>query len=180
VSIVELGAGDGTFLLSVARQLRHHWNRVDLQLVDRQSLVSGETIRSYSALSWTVQCVEADVFSWIDEAGPADLVIANLFLHHFNDKQLVDLLEKISGFANGLIACEPRRVRWAAIAGVLVGLIGGNAVTRHDAIVSVRAGFAAHELSRIWPQSSGWETQEYEAGLFSHAFSAVRSSELVT
>jgi hypothetical protein len=57
----------------------------------------------------------------------------------------------------------------------LIGLIGANAVTREDAVLSVRAGFAGNELSALWPvEHGGWNLREYAAGLFSHCFLATR------
>jgi hypothetical protein len=52
-------------------------------------------------------------------------------------------------------------------------MVGCSEVTRHDAIVSVRAGFAGRELSMLWP-AEGWDTAEKSAGLFSHSFAARR------
>jgi hypothetical protein len=48
-------------------------------------------------------------------------------------------------------------------------------VTRHDAVLSVRAGFAGRELSALWPSADGWKLEERRAGLFSHLFVAHRA-----
>jgi hypothetical protein len=56
----------------------------------------------------------------------------------------------------------------------MLGLIGANAVTRHDAAVSVRAGFQGGELSALWPADPRWRLRECRAGLFSHLFLAQR------
>jgi hypothetical protein len=56
----------------------------------------------------------------------------------------------------------------------LLWAIGCNAVTRHDATVSVRAGFSGNELSALWPADSGWQLTERRAGFFSHVFVARR------
>jgi len=56
-----------------------------------------------------------------------------------------------------------------------MGLMGCNAVTRHDARVSVRAGFRDDELSRLWP-SGGWTLEERGAPPFSHLFVARRDA----
>jgi hypothetical protein len=45
-------------------------------------------------------------------------------------------------------------------------------VTRHDAVVSVRAGFRDDELTAIWPRDARWRIEERGRGLFSHAFTA--------
>jgi len=69
----------------------------------------------------------------------------------------------------GLVACEPRRGPFALWASHLVFALGANAVSRHDAVASVRAGFAGRELSALWPKA-GWELTERRALPFSHIF----------
>lgn len=173
-TLVELGAGDGTFLLRVARRL--HWRDVRVTLVDRQPLLSAGTRDGFRRLGWTVGAVEADVFDWLRKARPgaAEVIVANLFLHHFAAGKLANLLALAASRARLFAACEPRRGGLALTSARLLGLIGCNAVTRHDAVVSVRAGFAGRELSTLWPTAGGWRTSERPAGLFSHAFSATR------
>ena len=174
--IVELGAGDGTFLLAVASRLGSRGRNVEARLVDRQPLLSRDTAARFEALGWSVQAVEADVFEWLESspADAADVVVANLFLHHFQAEQLRRMLELIAGRTRWLVACEPARSA-VALAGVrLLRLIGCNGVTRHDAWVSVRAGFTGTELSTRWPARGGWELREGPAGWCSHWFQARR------
>jgi hypothetical protein len=101
-----------------------------------------------------------------------DAVIANLFLHHFEDARLAELLRGIARIARVFIAVEPRRSRWALACSRQLWAIGCNRVTRHDAPVSVRAGFAGNELSRLWPTDGRWSLEERAAGCFSHLFIA--------
>ena len=77
--------------------------------------------------------------------------------------------------ADALVACEPRRSRFALAASHLVAFLGANAVTRRDAVLSVRAGFVADELGRAWPDA-GWQLDEYEDGPFTHCFCARRDA----
>jgi hypothetical protein len=72
------------------------------------------------------------------------------------------------------VACEPRRSPSALIASYLVVAIGCNDVSRHDAVVSVRAGFSNHELSKLWPANGHWTLQERAALPFTHCFAACR------
>jgi hypothetical protein len=88
---------------------------------------------------------------------------------------LTELLRLVALRTRVLIACEPRRSGSALLASHLLGLAGCNDVTRHDAVVSVRAGFKARELSALWPERSGWTLRERACGLFSHGFVATRS-----
>jgi hypothetical protein len=49
-------------------------------------------------------------------------------------------------------------------------------VTRHDAVVSVRAGFSGRELSQLWPRAPGWRLDERPQAPFSHLFTARHAS----
>ena len=108
---------------------------------------------------------------------PHDLLIANLFLHHFAGDALARLLVGIAARSKVFVACEPRRAATALLGSHLVGLLGCNAVTRNDAVLSVHAGFRDAELTASWPKTLSWQIDEYPAGLFTHCFLANRSVE---
>jgi SAM-dependent methyltransferase len=175
--IVELGSGDGTFLLRVARRLAPMgWRELSVTMVDRQDIVAEKTRQAFRALGWEVEVAEADVFDFLAaaEQESADLIVANLFLHHFDDARLADLLRMAADVAPCFVACEPRRSALALAGSRLLWAIGCNDVTRHDAVVSVKAGFRGQELSALWPKNRLWQLSEGPAGLFSHAFVARR------
>jgi len=176
-TIVELGAGDGQFLLCVARRLAPRWQNVSVILVDRQRIVSPETCAAFARLGWVAQTEVTDVFDWMTKAGPrsADCIITNLFLHHLPGDSLGRLFEAVAERTHVFVACEPRRAPVSFAASRLLWLIGGNAITRHDAAISVRAGFARQELSGLWPRGGNWRLVERAAGLFSHCFIAHRA-----
>ena len=155
LKILEIGAGDGTLLLGVARSLVPAWPHVELTLLDRQDIVTPATLACYSDLGWSARVEVADVLEWAaGTAGVAprwDLITTTLFLHHFEGGQLDAILARVASSANRFFACEPRR-GWLALAGShLVGAIGANAVTREDAVSSVHAGFRAGEITALWP-----------------------------
>ena|ERR1051326_2310006 len=176
--LIEIGAGDGHFMLRVARQLGPGWGSKNAVLVDRQNAVSGDTLKGFAALGWGVESVQADVFEWMQRpaALAGDIVVANLFAHHFDDGQLAALFCKIAKAAGCFIALEPQRSLWSLSFSLLVGVLGCNRVTRHDAPISVRAGFAGNDLSRLWPETPEWRRVEHRAGPFSHLFIASRGS----
>lgn len=176
--LLELGAGDGTLMLGVARVLARSGVRAHLTLLDRQRLLDRSTAAGYEQAGWTAVAQVADVADWVAGPAPArwDAIVANLFLHHFAPRELGALLAAIAARTDRFFACEPRR-GWLALAGSrLVGAVGANAVTREDAVLSVRAGFAGEELTALWPAPSGpWRLHEYAAGLFSHCLCALRT-----
>jgi hypothetical protein len=167
--LVDLGAGDGSFMQRVVRRLNPPDIRVTL--VDR-ALVPGP-------MSWNALGVAADVHEFLARPGPRfDALVANLFLHHFEAGPLRRLLALAARRAPLFVACEPRRSRFAWHASRLLGALGCNDVTRHDAAVSVRAGFRGRELSALWPEGGGWRLTEGPAPPFGHLFVARRDAPL--
>lgn len=175
--IAEIGAGDGTFMLRLAEKASTRWKDVNVVLLDRRNIVGAETLHGFVRLGWRAKSVTADVFEWL--AQPADqvfdVIIANLFLHHFDAARLTILLSLLAPRTRMFIACEPRRSGLSLIGSRLLGLIGCNDVSRHDAVVSVRAGFDGKELSALWSARRAWTLQERANGVFSHCFVACRA-----
>jgi SAM-dependent methyltransferase len=169
--IAELGAGDGTLLLRIARRTRFRGG-ADVVLVDRQPVVSPETLDRYREIGCRVRIDSADAFDWLSGEAQYDAIVANLFLHHFDASALARLFSMAAARTAVFAACEPRRAHFPLAGSHMLGLIGCNEVTRHDAVLSVRAGFAGSELSALWPSSAGWKLEERPAGLFSHLFVA--------
>ncbi len=115
------------------------------------------------------------MFDWLERPGPrVDVVMANLFLHHFEDKPLAHMLSLIAERTGVFVACETRRSTATMVGARMLGAIGCNDVTRHDAAASIRAGFRDGELSALWP-AGPWSLGERARGLFaSHLFVARR------
>jgi hypothetical protein len=176
--LVDLGAGDGSFTLEVARRVAPHWPGMTAILVDRQSIVRPEVRDAFASLGWKLELVAADLFDYLarPEHG-ADIVTANLFLHHFSNEQLARLLAVVERWPRLFVACEPRRSTLVREASRLLWALGCNDVSIHDAVASTRAGFRNRELSALWPASGGWQLRERAAGPFSHCFVARRASQ---
>lgn len=169
--ICDLGGGDATLMLAVARKTG--WRDVLLTIVDRQNTVSGQTEDAFAALGWRVAVAETDVHAFLAEPRHRfDAITANLFLHHFQDEALREMLARAAERAPLFVACEPRRSARSVFASRCVGLLGCNGVTRHDAVKSVHAGFTGRELSALWPSGPRWRLDEKSAGLFGHLFAA--------
>ena len=186
--ILELGAGDGSLMLSVARALEPSWAPVELTLLDRQALLDTATIGAYAQLGWAVKGQATDIHDWAAttiqgsySAAPSarwDLIVTTLFLHHFESESLTRLLSAIALGTERFVACEPRRSRVTLLASQLIGTLGVNAVTRADAVTSVHAGFVNTEITDLWPApSTAWESREHAAGRFSQCFVAARTTE---
>ena len=88
----------------------------------------------------------------------------------------MELLHLIAQRVKVFIAIEPERAPWPLFCSRLLWAIGCNAVTQHDAVVSVCAGFSGNELSTLWLDKHNWQLTEHRAGAFSHLFIARKRS----
>jgi hypothetical protein len=177
-ALVELGAGDGSLALRLARKLARAWPDVHLTLLDLEPSVAPATAAAIRACGWTLDVVGADALDWLAQRPErtAGVVLANLFVHHFEGERLERLLQGIAASADAFVCCEPRRARLALVGSHLLGFIGCNDVTRYDAVVSVHAGFRDREIGAAWLKAcaSGWTLHETAAGAFNHLFVARR------
>lgn len=181
--ILELGGGDGSLILRLARSIRPRWTNVALTLLDRHDIVSPQTLSSYNALGWRVKVEQQDVMKWALQSRSEhyDLAIASLFLHHFEDSTLAVLLSAVAAHCDAFVACEPRRGVMAALGSSMIGLLGTSRVTREDAVTSVAAGFSRRELTALWPDDLGrWSTEEFTALPFTHCFTAALERRTVS
>ena len=174
--IVELGAGDGHFLLSVAGRLQGKWPGVNATVVDQLDALDPQTRGQFDRLGWSIHAEIAEASVWLRKASaqPAHAIVSNLFFHQFHAEQLTEMLHLAAQSACVVIALEPRRAWLPRLAGRLLWVIGCGPVTRHDAHISIRAGFSGSELSALWPDKKNWELTERPVGLFSHLFIARR------
>jgi hypothetical protein len=176
--VLDLGGGDATLTLKVAKRMRPRWQGVELVILDRMNVVEPETVREFRAIGWDLKVVTSDVFAFLAQAEPNsfDLVLSNLFIHHFQIDNLTKLLSLISSVTTGLVACEPRRSPLTVAGSAMLWAIGCTMVSVRDSITGARAGFTTDEISTLWPDRNSWECNEYDRGIFSHCFTARRKS----
>ena len=163
-------------MLRLAQRRASLWPNVRVTLLDRLNLVAPQTLDGIRKAGWTPAAVTMDVFDWLAQRDDSrwDVVLANLFVHHFASGELERLLAGIAARTCVFLCCEPRRSALALAGSHMVGLLGAGPVTRQDAVSSVHAGFRREELSSLWPNRHEWTVSEYSAGLFSHCFLARR------
>lgn len=132
--IVEIGAGNGVLCSKLARRFPH-------APVEAYDLVPAP-VDLHSRVKW----LQGDIFR-MSAPERSGVMIANLFLHHFEEDALAVLGRWCVEF-DVLIINEPDR---ASLPHVLGGILHPwiNRVTRHDMHVSIRAGFAVGEIYRF-------------------------------
>lgn len=144
--MTELGAGDGALSLKLAEQRL-------CQTHDLHAFDLAPRPASWPAdAAWT----QGDLFA--QNLPPSQVLIANLFLHHFQAEQLHLLGSRIAPETQLILAAEPARYRIHSFMGRLFcSLAQLNWVTRYDMQVSIRAGFRGQELPDFLGLDSSWE-----------------------
>jgi len=75
--LVELGAGDGSFALSLARRLSSVGQLRKVTLVDQAAFANGNAQGEFAKLGCVLNITQADVFDWLAGARAVDVIVAN-------------------------------------------------------------------------------------------------------
>lgn len=133
-----------------------------------------EHVDRFPALAPSIELVRCDAFTLLDRFGPEsfDYVHAGLFLHHLSDLRVQTMLRIMERLARrGVIWNDLVRSNLARV-GIRLLTLGGPPIVRHDARVSVAAGFTKHEAldlaRRAWEHDAA-----YRSSFFSQRFTVV-------
>ena len=135
--LLELGAGDGTFGQRLLRA----------GSMEASALLAVDLATRPADWPNEATWLQQDVLTGTLPA--AEVVIANLFLHHFEPPALRELGARLPKECKVLLCCEPARRRLHLWQGKLLSLLPLGRVTKHDMPVSIRAGFLGDELPRF-------------------------------
>jgi SAM-dependent methyltransferase len=102
-----------------------------------------------------VRCVRADVRALPFPPRAFDVVLASLFLHHFDAPEVAAVLRGLFALARrALVINDLRRARVPYVFGKAVfPLIFQSPVSVADGLVSIRRGFSAEELAAAFAQA---------------------------
>ena len=98
--------------------------------------------------------VAADVFAWPVRAKSVDIVLCSLFLHHFTDAEIGQILANFQAAARQTVVAVDLH-RHPLSRGFLPAtrfLAGWHPVTVHDGVISVDAAFTPSELRALAPR----------------------------
>jgi SAM-dependent methyltransferase len=137
-SVLDVGAASG----DMATQIRRRYPRATVVCLDQRAI----HLDAASGLR-----VAGDAFRLPFGERSFDFVFSSLFLHHFEDRQVVELLQSFRGVARrAVLAIDLERhplayyfipsTKW---------LLGWDSITVNDAPVSVESGFHRSELLRL-------------------------------
>ncbi len=163
--VLELGAGDGA--LSQKLIQRGICQPAQISALD---LASRPT-------DWPAEAAwhQRDLFA--ETLPDAEVIIANLFLHHFEEAQLAELGKRLPSTARLILAAEPARYRFHQIqGGLFCRLMRLHFVTRNDMMISIRAGFRGDELSQALGLDPEWTSTSRCGAFGAYQWEAIRDA----
>src|SRR6266436_2747672 len=155
VRIVDLATGSGDIPRLIVDRTRKIGAKVEIAALDQQS-VTIEIARKLSADYPEISFVEANILEW-QPAGPYDIVLCSLALHHFSDEDAMRLLRRCGDLSRKFVLVSDLRRGLLATIGVylLTALIFREPMTRYDGRVSAARAFSFAELDDLAGRA-GW------------------------
>ena len=150
VRILDVGTGSADIPLAIADWARKSGIAVQIVGVDRHP-VTVELAREHVRHRSEIEVVQADALKLMDVFLPAsfDFAHAGLFLHHLQDIEVMTVLRIMDRLTTGGIVWNdlvrlpfPRLWLWPLTRGT-------DAMVKHDALVSVQAGFTKSEAVNL-------------------------------
>ena len=148
-TIIDLGCGHGDILRLVADYGKKHGYKFQLIGVDANKDAidyATDLSKPYDNLSFKA----LDIFSEAFQQLNYDIVLSTLFLHHFNQDEIEQLLRQISRKAQiGIVVNDLHRSRMAYGLFRLLGLTISNHMIVQDGLTSILRAFKRKELETI-------------------------------
>ena len=149
ISIVDLGCGSGDMLRAVADFGRRNNFAFKLTGIDANDYTvnyARKLSANYPEISYIKMDILSDEFSGIT----FDIAITTLFLHHFTNQQIENLLiPVVERVRIGVIINDLHRSRTAYYLFKAVSFFIKNAMVKTDGAISVLRGFKKNELINI-------------------------------
>ena len=153
-SVLDVGAGSGELLRTVAQWAREHEREallVGLELNARSARAIGEE----SAAFGCIQALRGDALRLPFADDCFDYAICSLFTHHFKDEQVVHILNELGRVARRKVfVIDLHRHPLAYFLYTTVGrLFLHNRLIREDGALSILRGFRPRELGELCKQT---------------------------
>ena len=149
ITIVDLGCGNGDMLRKVAdygKKEGYYFELIGIDANEYTVNYAKKLSQNYDEISYLQQ----DVFSDGFEGLTYDIVLSTLFLHHFREDKIVDLLALLLKRTNvSIIVNDLHRNPMAYYLFKLLCLVFQNPMVKEDGLISILRGFKRVDLERI-------------------------------
>jgi 2-polyprenyl-3-methyl-5-hydroxy-6-metoxy-1,4-benzoquinol methylase len=149
ITILDLGCGSGETLRDVARFGKNSGYSFDLVGIDANKNVV-EYAQNLAGKNENIKFLKCNIFSEEFKHLEYDLVICSLFLHHFEEVQLTDILSAILAKTSiGILVNDLHRNSIAYFLFKSLSLFISNEMVVEDGLTSIRRGFKYDELKQL-------------------------------
>ncbi len=149
LTIIDIGCGNGDMLRVVSGFLKRKgfvFNLIGVDANENTISYAKELSKDYPE----IQYLQQDIFSKEFKNLNYDLVLATLFLHHFNEDDLIALLsEQLQKAKLGIIVNDLHRHALAYYLFKGLCLFISNPMVKQDGLISILSGFKKEDLKRI-------------------------------
>jgi len=146
LTIIDLGCGGGDILRKVANFAKKQGYTIKFIGIDanKDAMVYARQLsKNYPEISF----IDCDIFSDEFESLQYDVVLTTLFLHHFKEDQIINILSRTRQKAKlGIVVNDLHRSRVAYYLFKLVCLTIKNQMVIDDGLTSILRGFKHKEL----------------------------------
>jgi len=148
--IADIGCGSGNMLCRVAEKARQHDIHVELVGFDANSNVV-EYAREHCLAYPEIELICENVYDPSFKNRKFDIILTTLFLHHFKEDALSEMLKGFHQQSNYIIINDLHR-HWFAYYSIkwITLLFSKSAMVKNDACLSVWRAFKKDELNSIF------------------------------
>lgn len=162
LTILDMGCGNGDMLRELAKfgkKARYNFTLIGIDANQHTLDYAKELSVNYPEISYLKQ----DVFSEEFQHLQFDLVLATLFLHHFNEDDIVKLLVPILKKANfGIVVNDLNRNKIAYYLFSFLCLFIKNKMTKEDGLISVLRAFKKADLEKMTEKLNAKSTIQWK------------------
>lgn len=150
LSVLDIASGGGDVTVGLWRRARRVGCSLRLTGYDVSDVAVDFARRRAEACGADVTFRQVDVFDQ-DDLGAFDIVTASLFLHHLEEGQLVNLLNRMARAARKLVVINDLR---RCVSGYVAAQLVSRLLTRSDVVhvdgpLSIAAAFTVDELRNL-------------------------------
>ncbi|MGH9824080.1 MAG: methyltransferase domain-containing protein [Blastocatellia bacterium] len=149
ISLLDIGTGSADVPNAVVDLCAQRGIRATAVAVD----LSGRNLKAARQLGFSasINLVQADALHLPFAPRSFDFVTASLFLHHFQDEQVVELLSSFGTIARRAVIVNDlvRNLLPYYLFRIISPMVASSFMTRHDGALSVLRGFTAPELDQM-------------------------------
>ena len=149
ITILDVGCGGGDTLRSISRFGKNAGYSFELIGIDANKHVV-EYAKNIAEKNEKIEFIECNIFSEEFNKMEYDVVICSLFLHHFQEPQLTDILSSILVKSSiGILVNDLHRSSIAYFLFKSLSLFISNEMVVQDGLTSIRRGFKYEELKQL-------------------------------